>query len=117
MIGERLIPPSRPRLTRRKLLIGFGAGAAAAPLSACSLDTGSPAALAILDKAEALTKAVQRALLAPRTALAPEYPPARSRPISSRTARSIPTIPTMWRSARAASRTGNWKSAASSTGR
>ena len=75
MIGERLIPPAQPRLTRRKLLIGLGAGAAAAPLSACSLDSRSPAALAILDKAEALTKAVQRALLAPRTALAPEYPP------------------------------------------
>ena len=75
MIGERLIPPARPRFTRRKLLIGLGAGAAAAPLSACSLDTSSPAVLSILDKAEALTKAVQRALLAPRTALAPEYSP------------------------------------------
>jgi DMSO/TMAO reductase YedYZ molybdopterin-dependent catalytic subunit len=73
MIGERLIPPAQPRFTRRKLLIGLSAGAAAAPLSACSLDSGSPAALAILDKAEALTKAVQRALLQPRTALAPEY--------------------------------------------
>jgi DMSO/TMAO reductase YedYZ molybdopterin-dependent catalytic subunit len=31
--------------------------------------------MSILDKAEALTKAVQRALLAPRTALAREFPP------------------------------------------
>jgi DMSO/TMAO reductase YedYZ molybdopterin-dependent catalytic subunit len=75
MMAKRLIPPPQPRLTRRKLLIGLSAGAVAAPLSACSLDTGSPAALAILDKAEALTKAVQRALLAPRTTLAPEYSP------------------------------------------
>jgi DMSO/TMAO reductase YedYZ molybdopterin-dependent catalytic subunit len=64
--------PARPRLSRRKLLLGLGVSAAAAPLSAC--DPGSPAALAILDKAEAVTQAVQRALLAPRTALAPEYP-------------------------------------------
>ena len=42
---------------------------------AASLDSRSPAALmSILDKAEALTQAVQRALLAPQTALAPEYP-------------------------------------------
>jgi DMSO/TMAO reductase YedYZ molybdopterin-dependent catalytic subunit len=75
MIGERLIPPARARLTRRKLLIGLGAGVAAAPLASCSLDTGSPAALSILDKVEGLTEAVQRALLSPRTALAPEYPP------------------------------------------
>ena len=73
MIGERLIPPAGPSLSRRKLLLGLGAGAAAAPLSGC--DAGSPAALNVLEKAEALTKAVQRALLAPRTALAVEYPP------------------------------------------
>ncbi|HEY1453043.1 MAG TPA: molybdopterin-dependent oxidoreductase [Roseiarcus sp.] len=71
MTGEGLIRPAGPRLSRRKLLLGLGAGAAAASLSAC--DTGSPAALKVLDKAEALTKAVQRALLAPRAALAPEY--------------------------------------------
>ncbi|MGA8585487.1 MAG: molybdopterin-dependent oxidoreductase, partial [Roseiarcus sp.] len=73
MTGEGLIRPAGPRLSRRKLLIGLGVGAAAAPLAGC--DAGSPAALSILDKAEAVTKAVQRALLAPRTALAPEYPP------------------------------------------
>ena len=70
MSGERLIRPTPTRLTRRKLLIGLGVGAAAAPLSACSFDTGSPAALNILEKAEALTKAAQRALLGPETAMA-----------------------------------------------
>ena len=73
MTGEGLARPASLRLSRRRLLLGLGAGAAAAPLSGC--DTGSPAALSVLDKAEAVTKAVQRALLAPRTALAPEYPP------------------------------------------
>jgi DMSO/TMAO reductase YedYZ molybdopterin-dependent catalytic subunit len=73
MTGEGLIRPAGPRLSRRKLLLGLGVGVAAAPLSGC--DAGSPAALSILDKAEAVTKAVQRALLAPRTALAPEFPP------------------------------------------
>jgi DMSO/TMAO reductase YedYZ molybdopterin-dependent catalytic subunit len=71
MTGEGLIRPAGPRLSRRKLLIGLGVGAAAAPLAGC--DAGSPAALKVLEKAEALTKAVQRALV-PRTALAVEYP-------------------------------------------
>jgi DMSO/TMAO reductase YedYZ molybdopterin-dependent catalytic subunit len=72
MTSHGLIRPPGPRLSRRRLLLGLAAGAAAAPLAGC--DAGSPAALAFLDKAEALTKSVQRALLAPRTALAPEYP-------------------------------------------
>jgi len=72
MTGQGLIRPAGPRLSRRKLLIGLGVAAAAAPLAGC--DAGSPAALAVLEKAEALTKAVQRALI-PRTALAVEYPP------------------------------------------
>jgi DMSO/TMAO reductase YedYZ molybdopterin-dependent catalytic subunit len=75
MTGDRLIQPSRVRLTRRRLLLGLTAGAAAAPLSACSLDSRSPEVMSILDKAEWLTKTVQRALLEPRTALAREYPP------------------------------------------
>ena len=75
MSGERLIRPGQARFTRRKLLMGLGVGVAAAPLAACSFDTGSPTALNILDKAEAVTKAVQRALLGPETALAPEFPP------------------------------------------
>ena len=41
MSGE-LHPPGATRLTRRKLLAGLGISAAAAPLSACSFDTGSP---------------------------------------------------------------------------
>ena len=72
MTGEGLARPAPLRLSRRRLLLGLGAGAAAAALSGC--DAGSPAALNVLGKAEALTKAVQRALLAPRTALAVEYP-------------------------------------------
>jgi DMSO/TMAO reductase YedYZ molybdopterin-dependent catalytic subunit len=72
MNGERLVRPAPLRLNRRKLILGLGAGAAAMPLSGC--DAGSSTALSILDKAEALTKSVQRALLAPRTALAVEYP-------------------------------------------
>ena len=74
-MSERLIRPARTRLTRRSLLMGLGVGAAAAPLSACSFDAGSPATLSILEKAEALTKAVQRALLGPETAMAREFPP------------------------------------------
>jgi DMSO/TMAO reductase YedYZ molybdopterin-dependent catalytic subunit len=74
-MSEPLIRPARAGLTRRKLLIGLGVGAAAAPLSGCSLDAGSPAALSILEKAEALTHAVQRALLGPETAMAREFPP------------------------------------------
>ena len=50
MSRERLIRPAQAQLTRRKLLLGLGV-AAAAPLSACSFDTGSPAALNILEKA------------------------------------------------------------------
>ena len=66
MSRDCLLRPTQPRLTRRKLLLGLGVGAAAAPLSACSVDTGSPAALSILQKAEALTKAVQRACSGPK---------------------------------------------------
>ena len=40
MSGERLIRPGQARFTRRKLLMGLGVGAAAAPLAACSFDTG-----------------------------------------------------------------------------
>ena len=65
----------RPLLmSRRSLMRGLAAGGLL-PLAGCSLDSGGSAALSVLDKAEALTKAAQRALLAPRLALAPEYPP------------------------------------------
>jgi DMSO/TMAO reductase YedYZ molybdopterin-dependent catalytic subunit len=75
MSGELLIRPEPPRFSRRRLLVGLGAVAAAAPLSACSVGTGSPAVLGILEKAEALTKAAQRAFLGPETAMAPEFSP------------------------------------------
>jgi DMSO/TMAO reductase YedYZ molybdopterin-dependent catalytic subunit len=71
MTGEGVIRPAGPRFSRRKFLLGLGVGAAAAPLAGC--DAGSLEALKVLEKAEALTKAVQRALV-PRTALAVEYP-------------------------------------------
>ena len=71
MTGEGRAHPAGPLFSRRKLLLGLGVGAAAAPLAGC--DAGSPEALRVLEKAEYLTKAVQRALV-PRTALAVEYP-------------------------------------------
>jgi DMSO/TMAO reductase YedYZ molybdopterin-dependent catalytic subunit len=61
-------------LSRRTILKAVAAGGLL-PLGGCSLDSRDPAVMSILDKAEGLTKAVQRALLAPRLALAPEYPP------------------------------------------
>jgi DMSO/TMAO reductase YedYZ molybdopterin-dependent catalytic subunit len=64
----------RLMLSRRSILRGFAAGGLL-PLAGCSLDSRSPGVMSVLDKAEALTMAAQRALLAPRLALAPEYPP------------------------------------------
>ena len=64
---------SRFGMSRREILLGLVAGGAL-PLSGCDLDSSSPTVLSILDKAEALTQRAQRALLSPRTALAPEYP-------------------------------------------
>ena len=61
-------------LSRRAVLRGVAAGGLL-PLAGCSLNSRDPAVMSVLDKAESLTKAVQRALLAPRLALAPEYPP------------------------------------------
>jgi len=61
-------------LSRRAVLGGVAAGGLL-PLAGCSLDSRSPGVMSILDKAESLTEAAQRALLAPRLALAPEYPP------------------------------------------
>ena len=60
-------------ISRRSILRGFAAGSLL-PLAGCSLDSRSPGVMNVLDKAEILTKAAQRALLAPRLALAPEYP-------------------------------------------
>ena len=63
------------KLTRRETLLKLIAGGGALSLSGCALDARSPAALAVLESAEALTRTVQRALLAPRQALAREYRP------------------------------------------
>ena len=63
------------KLTRRGTLLKLLAGGGALSLSGCSLDARSPAALAVLEQAETLTRLVQRALLAPREALAREYRP------------------------------------------
>jgi DMSO/TMAO reductase YedYZ molybdopterin-dependent catalytic subunit len=49
---------------------------AALGLAACDRLSNTPASLSILDSVENLTRRVQRALLAPRDALAPEYSPA-----------------------------------------
>jgi DMSO/TMAO reductase YedYZ molybdopterin-dependent catalytic subunit len=61
-------------ISRRSILRGLAAGGLL-PLAGCSLDSRSPDVMNVLDKAEILTMAAQRALLAPRLALAPEYPP------------------------------------------
>jgi len=63
------------KLTRRETLLKLVAGGGALSLAGCSLDARSPGALAVLEKAEALTRFAQRALLAPRQALAREYSP------------------------------------------
>ena len=63
------------KLTRRETLLKLLAGGGALSLSGCGLDARSPAALAVLDSAETLTRFAQRALLAPREALAREYRP------------------------------------------
>jgi len=61
-------------LSRRTILRGLVAGGLL-PLAGCSLDSRAPAVMNVLDKAEILTEAAQRALLAPRLALAEEFPP------------------------------------------
>lgn len=63
------------KLTRRETLLKLIAGGGALLLSGCGLDARSPAAFSVLEKAEALTRFMQRALLAPREALAREYRP------------------------------------------
>ena len=63
------------KLTRRETLLKLIARGGALSLSGCGLDARSLAALAVLGSAENLTRVVQRALLAPREALAREYRP------------------------------------------
>jgi len=60
-------------VSRRDLLLRLLAGGGVASLAACGFDPEDADVLSILDKAEALTQSAQRALLAPREALAPEY--------------------------------------------
>src|ERR1700733_6493960 len=63
-------------LSRRQMLASVAPGGAALGLAGCDRLSNTPASLSILDAAESLTRRVQRALLAPRDALAPEYGPA-----------------------------------------
>ncbi|MBV9290284.1 MAG: molybdopterin-binding protein [Hyphomicrobiales bacterium] len=65
----------RKLLVSRRSILRGAASAGALTLGGCSLDSRSPGVMSILDRAEALTQAAQRALLAPRAALAREYPP------------------------------------------
>jgi DMSO/TMAO reductase YedYZ molybdopterin-dependent catalytic subunit len=62
-------------LTRRQLLARVAAGGAVLGLAACDRLSSAAPSRSILDAAEDLTLRVQRALLAPRDALAPEYRP------------------------------------------
>src|SRR5277367_1165330 len=63
-------------LSRRQMLAGIALGGATLGLAGCDRLSNNPTSLSILDAAENLTRPVQRALLAPRDALAPEYSPA-----------------------------------------
>ena len=63
-------------LSRRQMLASVALGGAALGLAGCDRLSNTPASLSILDSVENLTRRVQRALLAPRDALAPEYSPA-----------------------------------------
>ncbi len=63
-------------LSRRQILRRVALGGAALGLAGCDRLSNAPESRSVLDAAENLTRAVQRALLAPRDALAPEYGPA-----------------------------------------
>jgi DMSO/TMAO reductase YedYZ molybdopterin-dependent catalytic subunit len=63
-------------LSRRQMLARVAMGGAVLGLAGCDRLSNDPASLSVLDAAENLTRRVQRALLAPRDALAPEYGPA-----------------------------------------
>ena len=63
-------------VSRRHILSRIAIGAAAVGLSGCDRLSNQPESRSILEAAESLTRSVQRALLAPRDALAPEYGPA-----------------------------------------
>src|SRR6202789_2387264 len=63
-------------LSRRQRLARVGRGGPFLGVAGCDRLSNDPTSLSILDVAENLTRRVQRALLAPRDALAPEYGPA-----------------------------------------
>jgi len=63
-------------LSRRQILARVAMGGAVLGLAGCDRLSNDPTSLSVLDAAENLTRRVQRALLAPRDALAPEYGPA-----------------------------------------
>jgi len=63
-------------LSRRQTLLRMIAGGAALGLAGCDRISRSGGGMSVIDSAENLTRAVQRSLLAPREALAPEYSPA-----------------------------------------
>jgi DMSO/TMAO reductase YedYZ molybdopterin-dependent catalytic subunit len=60
------------KLTRRQTLLRLIAGAGALSLGGCEIGE-NPSVVSMLDQAEQLTRRAQRALLAPREALAREY--------------------------------------------
>src|SRR5271156_440332 len=66
----------KPGLSRRQMLARVVMGGAVLGLAGCDRLSNNPTSLSVLDAAENLTRRVQRALLAPRDALAPEYGPA-----------------------------------------
>jgi DMSO/TMAO reductase YedYZ molybdopterin-dependent catalytic subunit len=63
-------------VTRRQILARAGIGGAALALAGCDRLSRDGQGRSVLEAAESLTRVAQRALLAPREALAPEYGPA-----------------------------------------
>jgi DMSO/TMAO reductase YedYZ molybdopterin-dependent catalytic subunit len=63
-------------LTRRQVLGRVAVGGAALALAGCDSVSNDAKSRSVLEAAESLTRVAQRALLAPRDALAPEYGPA-----------------------------------------
>ena len=68
------------KLTRRETLLRLVAGAGALSLGGCNIGENETV-LSVLDRAETLTRRAQRALLAPRDALAREYTAADISPV------------------------------------
>ena len=63
-------------LSRRQILTRVGLGGAALALAGCDSVSNDAKSRSLLEAAESLTRVAQRALIAPRDALAPEYQPA-----------------------------------------